>query len=338
MPDYRPLPTRRSVLAGIGTTAGAATVGGVSALANTLNPKYPGMMLDVPASQEAQQRLYPDLIGRVYYYHTKYEDTYIKIARKHNLGYTELIAANPGVDPWLPGKNTKITLPTAHLLPAVERKGIVLNLADLRLYYFVPDQDQVLTYAIGIGSEGWATPKGATQIVRKKANPAWYVPESIRKEEPDLPSVVPAGPDNPLGTRAIYLGWPSYLIHGTNKPRGVGRRVSHGCVRLYPEGIEDLFEKVGPGMQVRIVDQPVKLGWVKGELVLEVHPSQDQTDQLEHTGKFAPEPLPELEYRIMRAAGNQADRLDWDAIRRAEKERNGIPMRIFQPPQKAAAR
>lgn len=334
----RSMATRRSLLTGMGAAACCAVAGGPNGLANTLNPNYPGMVLDVPTGESAKSRLYPDLIGRVYYYYAKYEDTFVDIARKHNLGYTELIAANPGVDPWLPGKGKKLTLPMAHLLPAAERKGVVLNLSDLRLYYFVPDKDQVLTFAIGIGDEGWLTPKGTTKIVRKKANPAWHVPASIRKEDPDLPAVVPPGPDNPLGTRAIYLGWPSYLIHGTNTPRGVGRRVSHGCVRLYPEGIEQLFELVGPDTQVRIVDQPVKLGWVKGDLVLEVHPSQNQTDQLEEKGKFIPEPLPELEYRIMKAAGNQADRLDWEVIRRAEKERSGIPTRIFKLMQESATR
>lgn len=332
-------PGRRHVLAGIGATVGTVAAGGTAALAKALSPEHPGMMLNTVQGdgQVKPSGLYPDLVGRIYYYHTKYEDTLLDVARKHNLGYTDIITANPGVDPWLPGKGVKITLPTAHLLPSAERKGIVLNLGDQRLYYFVPDSDEVITYAIGIGSEGWLTPKGATKIVRKKANPAWYVPASIRKEDPTLPAVVPPGPENPLGTRALYLGWPSYLIHGTHRPRGVGRRVSHGCIRLYPEGIEHLFEIANKGTQVRVIDQPVKLGWVKGHLVLEVHPSQVQVDQLEKDGKFIPEPIPELEYRIMKAAGNQANRLDWDVIRKAEKDRNGTPTRIFKALQKAAA-
>lgn len=329
---------RREVLAGLAAAAWAGLAGCGSLRAAELIPGYPGMVLNVPPPRrDVSGSPYPDLIGRIYYYIAERSDTLVHLARKHDLGYTELVAANQGIDPWLPEEGTRILLPTAHLLPAAERDGLVLNLADQRLYYFRPGTGEILSYPIGIGSEGWGTPLGDTKIVRKKAGPTWYVPKSIREQNPELPAVVPPGPDNPLGTHALYLGWPAYLIHGTNKPLGVGRRASHGCIRLYPEDIVKLFETTKPDTPVRVVDQPVKLGWVDGDLVLEIHPSQSQADELEAEGKFTPAPEPELEFRVLHAAGDQADRLDWDVIRNVASARTGVPTRIFKPLPTAAA-
>ncbi len=178
-----------------------------------------------------------------------HEDTLPDIARRFNLGYDEVVRANPGVDPWLPGEGTRIVLPTQFVLPDAPREGLVVNLAALRIYYFPKpakgEQRVVVTLPIGIGKVGWATPEGATKIVSKRKDPVWTPPASVRKEhaaEGDiLPARVPAGPDNPLGAFAMNLGWPSYLMHGTNKPAGVGMRASHGCIRLYPEDIATLF-------------------------------------------------------------------------------------------------
>ena len=183
------------------------------------------------------------------------EDTLSDLARAYGLGYDELIAANPGVDPWLPGEQTPVLLPTQYVLPDVPRKGVILNIASKRLFYFpaVPEgQPQIVkSYPIGIGRVGWETPLGATTVIAKAKNPQWFVPASVRREHAEkgdpLPSVVPAGPDNPLGTRVLKLDMPGYLIHGTNQPYGVGMRVSHGCVRLYPENIELLYELVDIG-------------------------------------------------------------------------------------------
>ncbi len=147
---------------------------------------------------------YPEIIGDFRTYTTKHEDTFADLARHFRLGFTELVAANPGVDPWIPGEGTKIILPTWHIVPAAQRDGIVINLADQRLYYFRA-RGLIETAPLGIGDDGWHTPTGTTRIVRKKANPAWYVPKSIRAENPELPAVVPAGPKNPLGAHAIYL-------------------------------------------------------------------------------------------------------------------------------------
>jgi len=220
-----------------------------------------------------------DLVGEVITVRARAEDTLLDIARRHDLGYNEIIAANPGVDPWLPEPGREIVVPARFVLPSAPREGIVINLAEMRLYYFPPPQRDgagvVMTFPIGIGREGWGTPLGKTRIVEKKRDPAWVVPESIRRERAaqgdPLPPVVPPGPDNPLGRFALRLGMPGYLIHGTNKPFGVGRRISHGCIRMYPEDIEVLFEEVEPGTPVRIVDQPYKLGREGNALYLEAH-------------------------------------------------------------------
>ncbi|MGI9272552.1 MAG: L,D-transpeptidase family protein [Woeseiaceae bacterium] len=214
------------------------------------------------------------------------DDTLSDLARTYGLGYDELIAANPEVDPWLPGDQTPVLLPTQFVLPSVERAGIVLNIASKRLFYFpeMPEgQPQVVkTYPIGIGRVGWETPLGAATVIAKAVDPAWYVPASVRREHAEmgdpLPSVVPAGPDNPLGSRVLKLDMPGYLIHGTNQPYGVGMRVSHGCVRLYPENIEYLYELVNIGEPVQIINEPFLLGDLNGELIFEAHaPLEDDT-------------------------------------------------------------
>jgi L,D-transpeptidase ErfK/SrfK len=178
----------------------------------------------------------------------------------------------------MPGAGTTILLPTQYILPDGPQTGVVLNVASRRLFYYPPVVEghrSVLTYPIGVGREGWDTPLGRTSIIAKTRDPAWNVPASIRAEhaaEGDpLPAVVPPGPDNPLGRYALRLGKSSYLLHGTNKPAGVGMRVSHGCVRLYPENIEQLFRLVDVGDRVTIVNQPYLLAWHQGELYVEAH-------------------------------------------------------------------
>jgi L,D-transpeptidase ErfK/SrfK len=273
---------------------------------------------------------YPDMIGEVRHHIARHEDTLLDLARDNGLGYVEMIAANPGVDPWVPGIGAQVVLPTAHLLPAGPREGILLNVVDQRLYYFPPDGKPVESYPVGTSREAWDTPLGTTKIVRKQADPTWYVPESIRKEDPSLPAVVPPGPDNPLGHHAFYLGWPAYLIHGTNRPYGVGRRVSRGCVRMYPEDIEELFPRVAIETMVTVVKQEMKIGWHKGELMLEVHPNLDQNLELEESGEFTPEPVPELAYRISRAAGDSIDRVNWHRVEEVSRLRTGIPVPILR--------
>jgi L,D-transpeptidase ErfK/SrfK len=204
------------------------------------------------------------------------ENTLSDLARAYGLGYDEVVAANPGVNPWVPGIGTRVLLPTQYVLPPV-RDGIVLNIAAKRLYYFTEEDGQeiVYTFPMGIGRVGWETPVGSTTVVAKAKDPSWYVPWSVQQEHKamgdPLPAVVPPGPDNPLGAHVLKLDMPGYLIHGTNQPYGVGMRVSHGCVRLYPENIEFLFGKVGVGTQVTIVNEPFLLGERDGELFFEAH-------------------------------------------------------------------
>jgi len=207
------------------------------------------------------------------------DNTLSDLARAYGLGYDELVAANPDVDPWLPGEGTPVLLPSQYVLPAVERRGIVLNIASKRLFYF-PEVEPgeatvVYTFPIGIGRVGWETPTGTTRVIDKARDPNWYVPLSVRREHAEmgnpLPAVVPPGPDNPLGAYVLKLDMPGYLIHGTNQPYGVGMRVSHGCVRLYPENIEFLYPEIDRGEAVAIVNQPYLLGERNGALYFEAH-------------------------------------------------------------------
>ncbi|MEQ8659617.1 MAG: L,D-transpeptidase family protein, partial [Gammaproteobacteria bacterium] len=226
-----------------------------------------------------------DVLGELQVLRARHEDTFADLARTHDLGYQALRAANPAVDPWLPGAGTAVYLPTLVVLPNAPRDGIVINLPSMRLFQFDAGDAgdagaaapawQVHSHPIGIGREGWATPTGSLRVIEKTRDPNWYPPASVRAEhaaEGDpLPEVVPPGPDNPLGRFKMRLSNPSYLIHGTNKPAGVGMRVSHGCIRLYPEDIAPLFERVALDTPVHIVNQPVLAGWRDGELYLEVH-------------------------------------------------------------------
>lgn len=220
-----------------------------------------------------------DVIGALGSVIARHDDTLLDIARRHGLGYEDIVRANPGIDTWLPGEGTEVVLPTRFVLPPGPRQGVVLNLAEYRLYYFPEptrgERAVVMTYPISIGRMDWATPLGRTSVVSKVRNPSWYVPESIRAEhaaEGDpLPRIVPPGPKNPLGKHAMRLGLPGYLIHGTNRPAGVGMRVTHGCIRMFPEDIGFLFEQIPVNTPVRIINEPVKVGWDGDELVVEAH-------------------------------------------------------------------
>ncbi len=220
------------------------------------------------------------VIGELQIVFTEADDTFSDLAREYGLGYDELVHANPGIDPWIPAAGTPVLLPTQYVLPAAARSGIVLNIAAKRLFYFpeMPEgeRQEVLTFPIGIGRVGWETPLGSAKVIQKARDPHWYVPASVRKEHAEdgdpLPAVVPPGPDNPLGRHVLKLDMPGYLLHGTNQPYGVGMRVSHGCVRLYPENIETLYSLAGIGTDVTIVNQPYLLGRRDGHIYFESHP------------------------------------------------------------------
>ncbi len=225
-----------------------------------------------------------DLVGMAMSVTALQQDTLIDIARRNDVGQEAIVLANPEVDRWLPGAGTRVVLPSQHLLPDTPREGLVLNLPEMRVYYYPRpgrgEQPVVYTYPVGIGRMDWETPLGETTVISKQKDPAWRPPASIRREHAaqgdPLPLVVPPGPDNPLGKYALRLGISGYLMHGTNKEFGVGMQVSHGCVRLLPEDVEVLYEIVPVGTRVRIINQPVKVGWHGDELYLQVYPPMEE--------------------------------------------------------------
>ena len=270
------------------------------------------------------------VIGEEKIIKSKYEDTLLELGRRYNLGYVEMIAANPGVDPWVPGEDTKIILPKRHILPDVPHEGIVINLAEMRMYDFTKDPQNPKTYPLGIGRDGLNTPLGQTTITRKKDGPSWRPTPRMRKENPDLPAVVEPGEDNPLGTHALYLGWPQYLIHGTHKPLGVGRRVSSGCIRMYPEDIIKVFNEIPVGTKVTVVKQPIKFAWIDDMLFMEAHAEDELADTYEDIGTIKEYRVPETLFSDVNSiAGESKDRLDWKKIREAVKTRSGIPIAIL---------
>lgn len=271
-----------------------------------------------------------DVIGTLETYVTREEDTLLDVARDHDLGYVEIRAANPGIDPWLPGEGTVLTLPTRHILPDAPRRGIVVNLPELRLYYY-PAKGAPRSFPIGIGGEGKETPVGHTRIAAKRIHPAWVPTKSEHEEDPDLPASIPPGPDNPMGDYALYLGWKGYAVHGTNRPYSIGRRDSHGCIRLYPDDIKWLYGEVAGGTTVAVVNQPAKAGWSDGELYLEVHPTQEDADALEAEGAPRSTAAIEADDLVIKAAGAEAARLDWHEIHEAERRRDGLPVRVTLP-------
>ena len=260
---------------------------------------------------------------------TVYEDTLPDLAHRYSLGYYEIIRANPGVDVWLPGADKQLTLPGRRILPAVPREGIVVNLPEHRLYYFPKrkghDRPIVITYPVSIGKMDWRTPLGQTHVIAKIVHPAWYPPASIRKEHAEhgdpLPTIVPAGPDNPLGDFALRLaaGRGEYMIHGTNNPIAVGMAVTHGCIRMYPEDVAALFALIPVGTKVRLINEPVKVAWVDGHLFLEAHPPVDDEGQ-----STAPD-LKQLSQVFKRVLGNDSAAVHWDLARAALKAANGMP-------------
>ncbi|MDB2414220.1 L,D-transpeptidase family protein [Rickettsiales bacterium] len=271
-----------------------------------------------------------DVIGEVRHYTIGKDETLYSIARKFDLGIVEVMAANPGIDPWLPGQDTLLFLPLMHVLPDTERSGIVINLSGLRLFYF-PDDKTVMSFPIGIGKEGWRTPVGITKIALKRKDPTWIPPSSIRKKDPELPKFVPPGPDNPLGKYALNLGIPELAIHGTNKPYGIGSRSSHGCIRMYPEDIEVLFNNVSVGIKVTIIDSHYNLGWKNNILFLEVRPTQEQSDTIMNHSETTPYAMPEVYDMIAKKAGTKAG-IRWPHVEDAIRKHDGIVVPIFTRP------
>jgi len=271
-----------------------------------------------------------DLIGNIRITRVLQDDTLLDVARRFDIGQDEIVLANPDVDRWLPREGTQVVIPSRYILPPVERSGIVLNIPEMRLYYFPPaaanQQALVQTYPVSIGRMDWATPIGLTKVLSKSENPSWRPPKSIREEaeargEP-LPEIIPAGPDNPLGGYALRLARPGYLIHGTNKPFGVGMQVTHGCVRMYPEDIKKFFPEVPVGTAVQIVDQPIKIGWLFDTLFIEVHPPLEENQQ-------EPSVLLETAIDLIDLAQQQQPLiLDSYALKQALEKQNGMPIAV----------
>ncbi|WP_353684287.1 L,D-transpeptidase family protein [Thermodesulfovibrio sp. 3907-1M] len=261
------------------------------------------------------------IIGKLQTHIIKNKESLIEIARHYDLGYNEIVDANPLLDPFVPGDGNKAIIPTFWILPdrPDNFQGIIINLSEMRLYYFHKKsrEQMVSTFPIGIGDDGVETPVGKFKISHKIVNPPWYVPESIRKERPELPAVVPPGPENPLGTHAMRLSGLSYLIHGTNRPWAVGRKVTHGCIRLYPEDIPKLFDMVAVGTEVLIVRQPVKVGKIGNDVYVEVH-RDDQLKDFDYL-KNAMEQL---------AKKGLLKYVDTFKLYNAVKQKSGIPTSV----------
>jgi L,D-transpeptidase ErfK/SrfK len=275
------------------------------------------------------------VLGEVQVTQSRHEDTLADIARRFDVGYDELIRANPGVDPWLPGEGTRIILPTQWVLPDAPADGVVINVAAMRLFYFPKpkkgEQRVVITYPIGVGKVGWATPIGSTTVVSKRKDPMWTPPQSVRKEHAKngdpLPARVPAGPDNPLGAYAMNLGWPSYLIHGTNKPPGVGMRASHGCIRLYPEDIAALFPMIAIGTKVTVVNQPLLYRWQGNNLYVQSYPPVVEGED----ESVAPPPVvfdDRLTDQMWQQTKAHAGAVNWDLVKRVVTQTKGISVPV----------
>lgn len=309
------------------------------------------LLLGWLSASTAQAVVYPlpppdnDVIGEVKVLYATKDDTLIDIARRHSLGYDEIVHANPGVDRWAPGEGTPIVLPTRYILPDTPREGVILNIAELRLYYYpkanAGEERVVHTYPVSIGRMDWKTPLGLARVTSKEVDPAWRPPASIKAEhaaEGDiLPDVIPGGPDNPLGRHALRLSLPSYLIHGTNRPNGIGMRVTHGCVRMYPEDVEQLFGLVPVGAPVRLIDQPVKVGRINGHWLVEAHePLEEDNIPIKVT-------LEQASQAVTAKTGPGMPGIDQAALEAAIEQVSGIPVSIaalpgsappvaFQPP------
>jgi L,D-transpeptidase ErfK/SrfK len=276
-----------------------------------------------------------ELVGVVQKTAVGKEDTLPDIARRFDVGYEEMLLANPGVDPWLPGVGREVIVPTQFVLPAAVHEGVVVNIAAMRIFYYPPhkkgEPQLVYTHPIGIGKVGWKTPEGTTKIVGRQKDPVWVVPKSVRDEHAEdgevLPDKVPAGPNNPLGAYMFRLGWPSYLIHGTNKPYGVGMRSSHGCMRLYPEDIASFFDLIPVGTKVTVVNQPYLFGWRDGVLYVQAYAAlEDDSRALDKNRKRLLNEIlsPKLRQRI--AAHDKE--IDWQRVAELVHKPRGVPVPV----------
>jgi L,D-transpeptidase ErfK/SrfK len=333
----RPLRLAAAVTAGL-------LLGGCSLLAQWHHPAPPPAPPAPPpppaeplpvANERFELEPGQDVVGTVQVVKAGKDDTLTDIARRFNVGYEEIVRANPKVDPWLPGAGREIVVPSQFILPDAPRTGLVINIAAMRVFYYPPakrgERQVLITHPIGIGKVGWRTPEGVTKIVRRQKDPTWRVPVSVRKEHhdngEDLEPVIGPGPDNPLGRYAFYLQWPSYLIHGTNKPAGVGLRSSHGCIRLYPEDIEQFFNMVPIGTQVRVVNQPFVFGWHDDQLYMQ--PFDVLEDDTRDWTKAQKKLLSRsLAARLQQQLKTHKEAVDWNLVSTLAHNPRGVPVPI----------
>ena len=301
------------------------------------------LLMMVSASASALTLSLPDKMGdslvgtpphQAKYEPARYEDTLIDIAVEHRLGQDEIVLANPHVDRWLPGAGTPVRIPSSFILPNAPRQGIVVNLPEMRVYYYA-NTGQVITYAVGIGRENnWKTPLGKTHIAGKMENPSWTPPPSIIAEHladgDVLEPYYPPGPDNPLGLFAMRLGIAGYLMHSTQKTNGIGMRVSHGCMRFYPSDIEQFFPMVKVGTQVNIVNQPIKVGWYHDTLYLEVYPEMEETPATYEQRIRSALDL------IEQANGGSMPVIKGAVLKLALEKPTGIPVPVYERPSSVA--
>ncbi|MCK9535532.1 MAG: L,D-transpeptidase family protein [Pseudomonas sp.] len=271
-----------------------------------------------------------DVVGEVQVIQARYEDTFADLGKTHDLGYLEMVAANPSVDAWLPGEGTEIVLPTRYILPPGPREGVVINLAEYRLYYYPKDKPVVYTYPLGIGREGWDSPISNTSITVKTPNPGWTPPQSILREHAEagdpLAAYVPPGPDNPLGPYKLTLGLPGYLIHGSNKKFGIGMRVSHGCFRMLNHNVLELASLVPVGEKVRIINEPYKFGIAQGKLYLEAHTPLSDDGDVSVVDKHAAV----VNVLLKRDDIQGTHLLDWQRVRDVVAAELGMPAAIAE--------
>jgi len=269
------------------------------------------------------------LVGEIETVITTPDDTIAKLARRYEVGFNALLAANPGVEAQNLPVDTVLTIPTLHILPQTPYEGIVINLPEMRIYYYPPpatgEPGVVSTYPIGIGREGLDLPPLVARISQKIYHPTWHVPQSIidnyAKKGLVMPESVPPGPRNPLGDYAMRLNGGSYLIHGTNRPASVGTRISHGCIRMYPEDIKMLFQLVQTGTPVRVVNQPYKVDLRSDELYLEVHPELGEQNL---QGRISERDL----LFHLENTGLGIDSATEATIKRINREKTGVPQRV----------
>jgi L,D-transpeptidase ErfK/SrfK len=318
------------------TTTGCALLRHAPPEPPPVAPPPPPPVLPTPvATHRFDLEANTEIVGYVQKTVVGKDDTLSDIARRFDVGYEEIRLANPGVDPWLPGVGREVVVPTQFVLPVAPHEGLVVNVAAMRLFYYPPHKkgaaQMVYTHPIGIGRVGWKTPEGTTKIVSRTKDPVWVVPKSVRAEHAEdgekLPAQVPAGPDNPLGQYMFRLGWPSYLIHGTNKPYGVGMRSSHGCMRLYPEDIAVFYDLIPIGTKVTVVNQPYLFGSRDGALYLQAYAVME--DDSRDWGKNRKRLLQHLLSPKLRGeVSEQDDGIDWQRVGDLARAPRAVPVPV----------